>query len=365
MLFSAGMAVLLAVELIALVVATVKAKKGRKFITFVVMVLLIGITGKFALFPPYKEIETTGKYSVISSDYWVQENRTEAFADDGSMREVQVRAWYPENYKGKEHSAPVAVFSHGSCGTIDNNVSLYKEMASNGYVVLAVAHTYHAFTTVTSDNRKIPVSTKYLSQISKVQPSKDPQGACAIYKDWMTLRMIDLECVMDDFKQKTLSDTSEYCRIANADGFIVGGHSAGGSAAYGVARERSDIIACIGLEAPFMHDILGVEDGKFIFNDEEYDIPLLNIYTDASYSHLRSWPEYKENANLLDSDNEDIVNIYYKGYGHMDICDLSLSSPLLSSILDGKFTEGNASDRLKQLNEDVMKFLNDCVITED
>lgn len=43
-----------------------------------------------------------------------------------------MRKWHPLDSK---EELPVIIASHGSCGTIDNNVSLYRELASNGYTV--------------------------------------------------------------------------------------------------------------------------------------------------------------------------------------------------------------------------------------
>ena len=48
-----------------------------------------------------------------------------------------MRKWHPLDSK---EELPVIIASHGSCGTIDNNVSLYRELASHGYTVLAVCH---------------------------------------------------------------------------------------------------------------------------------------------------------------------------------------------------------------------------------
>jgi hypothetical protein len=46
------------------------------------------------------------------------------------------------------------------------------------------------------------------------------------------------------------------------------GHSLGGSAVLGIGRQRADIHIVIALEAPFLYDIVGVDEGKFIFIDQ-------------------------------------------------------------------------------------------------
>lgn len=136
------MSALAILELAAVIVILRKMKKqqaGRvnRIIVFLTYLILFFVTIKCALFPPVSEVKTTGAYDIASEDYWLA---TEQKGADGNTRELQVRAWYPANYDGEEHSAKVVVCSHGSCGTIDNNVSLFKEFASHGFVVLAVAH---------------------------------------------------------------------------------------------------------------------------------------------------------------------------------------------------------------------------------
>lgn len=351
------------VELIAVIILLKKMKKrqigrGKRFLAFFAYLVISLVTIKFAVFPPVKEVKTTGSYQTAAEDYWLQTTQT---GTDGENREIQVRVWYPENYDGAQHSVNVMVFSHGSCGTIDNNLSLYKELASHGYVVLAVAHEGHAASMKRENGKTISVSKDFLDEMMRISPQENQEEAYKVFEKWMEERMSDLNLVMDDFKEKANNSDAFYSRIADADEFIVAGHSAGGAAAYGMARTRDDVCACIALESPFMYDIKGVENGNFVFDSSDYDIPVLSIYTDASYSHLGEWQQYKNNALFLNSSNPNYVNIYYPGIGHMGICDLSLASPLLSMILGGVYPEVPAEEQLMQLNADCLEFLDTYV----
>lgn len=49
------------------------------------------------------------------------------YLSDGSLRELQIRKRFPVDASG---DSPFIVASPGSSGTIDNNVSLYRDMAS-------------------------------------------------------------------------------------------------------------------------------------------------------------------------------------------------------------------------------------------
>lgn len=84
---------------------------------------------------------------------------------------------------------------------------------------------------------------------------------------------------------------------------------------------------------------------------------VLNVYSDASYSHLYEWKQYQNNVKCLESKNGNYENIYYAGIGHMGLCDLSLASPILASILDQMKSEVEPREQLVRLNSDCLDFL--------
>ncbi len=341
--------VLMLVEIILFVfVRKRQRKKGTgkwyRIVMLILFVLLWAVTFKFAVFPPVREIPTTGSCLIGFSDYWVDEDRTDPYSGEGTLRELQVRKWYPLDSKNE---LPVIIASHGSCGTIDNNVSLYRELASHGYTVLAVGHPGQAVSIQYKNGKKAGPSSVFLKQISIIQPRKAPDQAYGIFSEWMDIRMTDLNAVMDDHAD----------REGKTD-FIMMGHSLGGSAAYAMARIRDDVIGCIALESPCMYDIKGVENGEFVFDDSDYEIPLLNVYSDSVYPHLREWGQYKNNVMFLDEDNPYYTNVYYEGVGHMGLCDLSVTSPLLSMVLSGEFQKVEAYTQLERLNAECIEWLN-------
>ena len=290
-----------------------------------------------------KEIPTTGEYRITSEDYWVNEDKTDPYFRNGRNRQLQVRKWYPIDCT---EDKPVIVASHGSCGTIDNNRTLYRELASHGYTVLAVAHPGQAVSVKYENGRKNGPSMDFLKEMSALKPEKDPEKANAVFHKWMEIRTDDLNAVMDDWIAKSGNSR-----------FIAEGHSLGGAAAYAMARIRDDVIGVIALESPFMYDVSGVENGKFIFNENDYDVPVLSIYSDSSFPHLKEWGQYGNNARFLDSPNPLYTNIHYKNIGHMGLCDLSLVSPVLTAIMDGGFQKADAIDQLTKLNADCLTWV--------
>lgn len=332
-------------------------KKGMKvFIAICIIIAALTIVGKSILFPRYDEIETTGLYEIACEDYWVTEDQLDPFLKNGSLREVQVRAWYPKGYDNLDAKLPVVIASHGSCGSIDNNLSLYREFASHGYVVLAIGHPGHAFDTLHSNGKKQKVSMDYLREMSGMDPQTKPEEAAMLFAEWMELRMMDLAAVMDDFANRAVQNLDKYA-TADTSRFVTLGHSAGGSAALGMARTRADVVGVIALESLCMYDIKGVQNGEYIMDDSDYEIPVLNVYSDASYSHLSEWKQYRNNAKFLESENENYENIYYAGTGHMGLCDLSLASPILARALDQVKSEVEPREQLTRLNTDCLDFL--------
>ena len=74
------------------------------------------------IFPPYKELPTTGEYKVIANKVytWTDESRVETLDDSGSKRNITVTFYYPEEASGK---CPLVLFSHGAFGFEKSNYS--------------------------------------------------------------------------------------------------------------------------------------------------------------------------------------------------------------------------------------------------
>ena len=338
--------VLILIEILAFAFIKRRLKDGNrlfKAIANIAFIIAFFLTLRLVLFPPVEEIPVTGQYSVTSEDYWITEEREDPYLENGEKRQLWVRIWSPENCS-EEH--PVVIASHGSCGTIDNNRSLYRELASHGYTVLAVAHPGQAASVTYENGKGAGPSVTFLKEMTSNDPQNDPNGSKELFDKWMDIRMTDLNAVMDDYISKN-GDTK----------FVVMGHSLGGSAAYAMARTRTDVVSCVALEAPFMYDILNVEDGHFVFYDKDYDVPLLNIYSDSTYSQLAEWPEYENNVTFMNSTDPRYTTIYYQGVGHMGLCDLSRYSPVLTAILDGKFQKVNARIHLDGMNHDILEWI--------
>jgi dienelactone hydrolase len=183
------------------------------------------IAGMLPVFLPVFSFESlTGSYAVGTVTYhWMDPKRGEAYTDKpDDHRELMVQVWYPspEGEKGKKNSYipylpqfsqqisklygipafllsylhlvkthsteqsklsdavpkyPIVLFSPGIGGTRFQNTFQVEELASHGYIVVGMEHSYHSVATVFPDGhatgfRKmnlldLPVSDKLTSEI--------------------------------------------------------------------------------------------------------------------------------------------------------------------------------------------------------
>ncbi|MBC7810714.1 MAG: hypothetical protein H7175_06180 [Burkholderiales bacterium] len=156
----------------------------------------------------------TGAYSVGRTIFeWTDTSRDEIYSDvDGEMRELVVWIWYPaepaadaqpaaytpglmgdlleqgfglntdhilaeafadEPIAGTSEQYPVLVFSHGNGSLLPFYSALLVELASHGYMVVGIQHTYNAPITVFADGRVITANADEVSSESVQYWSED------------------------------------------------------------------------------------------------------------------------------------------------------------------------------------------------
>lgn len=118
------------------------AGKGEKkvdrllILTFCISQIIKGI-----LFPDFEPLPVTGEHIVeTAEETWVDKDRLETYTDTGENRSVTIKIWYPK----EEGSYPLVVFSHGAGGVLESNASTCENLASHGYVAVAITHPYQA-----------------------------------------------------------------------------------------------------------------------------------------------------------------------------------------------------------------------------
>ncbi len=325
--------------------------------SFLVLSLLCIALVASLVFPKVQPAATTGEHSVaVTQVTLTDKNRLDKFSKDKKNRQVNVSYWYPSDVKDGSRF-PLIVFSHGGLATEKSNETLFRELASHGYIVASLGHPHHTLWTKDTAGQTTFVSATYFQELQRENARQDKQQSFSYYQKWLEDRTGDINFVLDAVLKMALSQTPGVYSLIDANRLGVMGHSLGGSAALAVPRQRRDISAVIALEAPFLYDITGVEGNKFLWRNEPYPIPVLNIYSDSSWAHLSDWPQYAENAALLSiGPSNKAANLYLPGGGHFSLTDLSLVSPLLTNLLEGKPANPDRSGYLQKVNQACLDF---------
>jgi hypothetical protein len=140
------------------------------------------------IFPPYNPLAVTGSSAIHTAHYtYRDEHRSEQYSSSGEDRRVNVTFWYPQEADGNE-TYPLIVFSHGGLGLETSNESLYRELASHGYVVCSIGHPYHAFWTKGEDGHLTLVSMEYFQELQQEDARRDKEQSFRYYQAWMETR---------------------------------------------------------------------------------------------------------------------------------------------------------------------------------
>lgn len=294
-------------------------------------VLLVFAIIPSVLFPQFKDIEPSGNYSVATESYTLTDaDRIETYSNDGDKRKITVQFWYPDT-KSENNKYPLVIFSHGAFGFRGSNYSTFTELASNGYVVCSVDHTYQSFFSKQTDGKTVIVNNDFINDAIAVQNGDyDDEKTYKLTHGWLKLRTDDINFVLEEILNN--KNDAYVFKIIDAEKIGLSGHSLGGATAAELGRMRKDIDAVIVIDGTMIGEEVDFRDGKSVLNNVAYPVPILNIYNDEHYNEaLLNSSNY---ANMVASENAlDSHDIVFKESGHLNFTDLPLFSPILAKML--------------------------------
>ncbi len=333
----------------------------------------------------------SGPFSVGTVIYhWSDSTRAEWFTEDPSdIRELMVQFWYPANeqVRGsraayldhvplraravgervglpalmiqhlklvKSHSReiappadrgnpfPLLIFSHGLGGMKGQNTILMEELASHGYVVVAMDHPFDANMTVfpaTTDSPPDGHTADYRSAI--------PDGTADSV--WLQIRNRQLETRIADVQfviARTVKAKSAVRGHINFGKIGILGHSFGGATAVLTAMRDDRIKAVAALDGWFV---------PFALTDEEtkLNVPFLYIGQEA-------WPSWNEKRHrhylrlLKKNSSGNVFHIAIEKSRHYDFADIPYFSPLTRVLGLTGFPSGR--QMVKIVNEHSLAF---------
>lgn len=296
--------------------------------------------------------EPTGSFNVGTVTCGLTDsNRIETFSKEaGKPREIAVQFWYPTDRTGAEmqydingapvsasqESYPVVIFSHGAFGVRMSNASAFRELASHGYIVASIDHTYHSFYTAFPDGKKVPISMEFLNNAVGVQTNQMPlDETFTVTHEWLKLRTDDVKFVLDSLESGKLGPNGEFLNgHMDLDRIGLFGHSLGGAASAQVARERDDVKAAIVIDGTMIGDITGMNsDQTDILTDESFNKPLMLMYGSLFFDPQAKATSYQSNIKAYDTATDAAYSLCIKDSGHLNFTDLPRISPFLSGML--------------------------------
>lgn len=353
--------------LLAIRASTMKGSTDWKpFTSLLTLVLLAVSTALPVLLPVPSLPKPSGPYEVGTRIYELTDPvRQEIYSGKDELRRFQIQVWYPAEvnptdqrapwmayanvfapaiatyihmpsffldhlalvkmpaYKESKVAAaeggfPVILFSHGWNGFNAQNTGQAIELASHGYVVVGVQHTYGAVVTVFDDGT-----------IASNNPSALPDGAPNDEYEAAAQKLVDqwsgdLAYTLGFLGKENADLMSPFYRALDLSRLGVYGHSTGGGAAIEFCGRDTRCKAVLGMD-PFMRPV----SPKVLEN---------GLTQPAFFMFSQRW------ADDVDSRNNELFHkfvlhiprslgvISIEGTAHYDFSDLPLLSPLAPTL---------------------------------
>lgn len=304
------------------------------------------------ILPFYPTPEPTGEYNTgtVTCDL-TDLSRPELFTrEDGDFRELAVQFWYPTDAESgvkdidienatlsaDQQTYPVLIFSHGAYGIRKSNESTFRELASHGYIVASIDHTYHAFYTAFPDGRTVMASQTFLNEVNMLENETLSAGQVfEITNRWLKLRTDDINFVLDSMETGDLGEAGGLLDgRMNFSKIGLFGHSLGGAAAAQVCRERGDIKSVIVIDGTMIGDVTKINgDYTEEVTRESFPEPIMLMYNESYNDPEAKASAYLPNINAFDNASGPAYALYIKGAGHLNFTDLPSISPVLAGMM--------------------------------
>jgi predicted dienelactone hydrolase len=320
------------------------------------------------LLPMFRLPKPTGPYLVGTTTLYLKDSsRIEDAAPGGQQaRELVVQIWYPAQVSDKKFARyrelkttravssyqsvlatnsrldapvanggapfPVILFNHGWGGRRTNDTFLTEELASHGYVVASIDHTYNAAVVVFPDGRVVH------GDGSPSIEAPDSSSAEQVRADWdkeLSKWTADQEFVLNSLAQMNLSSSTPWFGRLNTSQAGAMGHSFGGAAATNACAQDPRIHGAINMDGWFFGAI----------RRRGANQPLLYLYATTGQPPATTYGPHDPVSVVLNAqdflETEQSIHrfggylVSIKGAEHNDFTDQPLISPLRSLSYGG------------------------------
>ena len=330
-----------------------------------VLLALVSIVGG-SLLPVPKPYTITGPYQVgTTTTQLTDTGRQELYGNDpNAPRELMVQVWYPAEptrdsvrsqwmadiesaapaiatYIGlpsfaldhlkyvkanafvdaplAEGEFPVLVFSHGWAGFREQNIFQVEELASHGFIVVGINHTYGAILTAFPDGREVPRSPDALP--SGVTLEEYDIASNKLVRQWAG----DIGFVLDELAGLEPDDALGLL-VGKMDLGKVGvfGHSTGGGATAEFCAVDARCKAALAMD-------LWSEPVSDSALDAGLAAPLMMMHS-SDWDLDRPVRNYGRIGKLVAASTADVYEFTIQGTEHYDFSSLPLLSPLTEQL---------------------------------
>jgi pimeloyl-ACP methyl ester carboxylesterase len=351
-----------------------RTERGSFWLGLLGLLIMAIVLLPLIVFPIPDLIEPSGEYPVGTTLLYFQDgSRDEIYSKDPEdVRELNVQIWYPGSASdgadfapymtrldlsapafarflglpsfilnhvrlidthaileaplaGEGSPFPVLIFSHGWGGTRTQSTYLMEELASHGYVVVAIDHTYGALVTVFPDDRVVLQKTDILERDqSDEEFNRSANTLIGVWAGDVQFILDQLEAMNDGDLESLFTGRLDLERVG------IFGHSTGGGNAVQVCWLDPRCKAGLALDAwlePVSLDVL----------DEGLDQPFMFLWSEG-------WGSDENKGrfqSLYQGLRGDAYQLEIEGTRHYDFSDLPLLSPLspwfgLKGPIDGE-----------------------------
>jgi len=367
--------------------------KNRIFLTYIFAFLL---SSAFHVTFPVAAMEVpSGSYNVGTQIYdWTDGDRLETYGNDAGneLRRIKVQVWYPastiEGFQrlpwipegrvvsrklawifyfppfmldqseevlsnsyldapvlDSENLYPAVVLSHGWSGFRTLHTDLGELLASHGYIVFGIDHTYGAPVVIFEDGKEVNFDGEAL-------PRRDDPKFLSAAENFVSTYGEDISFVLDVITEPDGNHMDEALRkVLNKDKIGLLGHSTGGGAGVKVAGMDSRVQGIIGLD-PW------VEAFPKETVEKEIKSPFLFLRSEE-------WEGQNNDENLMEilSNNENGTLYQILGTTHVDFTMIHMYSTITSMV---RLTGSIERDKFEEIQEDfVLSFFAKYLKEED
>jgi len=231
---------------------------------------------------------------------------------------VKMPAYKESRVASSDGGYPVILFSHGWNGFNAQNTGQAIELASHGYVVIGVQHTYGAIVTVFEDGT---VAHNNPSALPSGAPDEEYEAAAQKLVDqWAG----DMGFALDFLQSQSNNTDSPFHKSLDLSQVGVYGHSTGGGAAIQFCGTDARCKALLGMD-PFMRPV-------------SYELLEKGVTQPAFFMFSQRWADDVDSRNnelfnrFIPNVKESLGVISIDGTSHYDFSDLPLLSPLTPQL---------------------------------